>query len=352
MQKPINLLILIIILLLSGNCKQSKEEIVNFSSIDSLKTYHSFSLEKMNRYFLIDFYDSTLIIMNRNASSILSLYNRHNYNLIKETIKRGRGPKELISPIRLFVDHNEHNVNIYDAGKDKYFTFDSDSLVLKQHPEATRNVELPKHLAFNHHCFHLNKSGEYITMTTHKDSHFVYFNKAGKIIESNGTFPDKRKLKNISAPYYGSVWKGIYDINRTNSQIVKGYHYFNRISFYDLNGNEIKTYKLSNAEPEIIIRGKMPKTVGNYKIHYTKLYTTNNYIFTLYEGKTVLETANDYGYNGGNVLHVLDWNYKPIKKLWLEHRIADFCVDEKTKTIYGINYTHDKQVKIYKYNKL
>lgn len=88
MQKPINLLILIIILLLSSNCKQSKEEIVNFSSIDSLKTYHSFSLEKMNRYFLIDFYDSTLIIMNRNAPSILSLYNRHSYNLIRENCIR------------------------------------------------------------------------------------------------------------------------------------------------------------------------------------------------------------------------------------------------------------------------
>ena len=68
-------------------------------------------------------------------------------------------------------------------------------------------------------------------------------------------------------------------------------------------------------------------------VRYENLYAGEHCIYALYSGARLDDTEK----NHSSVIEVYSWDGKPVQLLKLSTAVAYFAVDEKSRTIYGVN---------------
>ena len=103
-----------------------------------------------------------------------------------------------------------------------------------------------------------------------------------------------------------------------------------------------------NLDGELVAKRKMDYLEQNgpgwETLHYTRVYTTDRYIYGLYRNLT--RRVGGFQFVPGDVfqLHVWDWKGNPIKKIKLPDHVDGFIVTDDDAKIYGITDYNKKWI--------
>src|SRR5690606_27978621 len=81
---------------------------------------------------------------------------------------------------------------------------------------------------------------------------------------------------------------------------------------------------------------------NSYPRGYTDIYVSDNFIYTLYSGRSTDEFGNK-SYMG-NVILVFDWDGNPVKRYDLDAEISCFTIDPLGQKIYAISETVEPEL--------
>jgi len=125
------------------------------------------------------------------------------------------------------------------------------------------------------------------------------------------------------------------------------YTYFKYFKIFDINSKISKSFNFIDQPAQNFKKiDNINVSTENAYLYYTKVSTTNNYIYGLcYEKKRDL--MNKHPEKCIPEVHVFNWNGKPIAILKLDQTINTFCVVGDT-TIFAINPFIDNL--IFQYN--
>ncbi|MFC3560508.1 BF3164 family lipoprotein [Pedobacter jamesrossensis] len=170
---------------------------------------------------------------------------------------------------------------------------------------------------------------------------------SGKVEKQIGQFipPDKK------IPFFN--WKAAYEsflfLRPNREKAVLAGRYSDNIEIFDL----VKKSKLSISGPENFEPDFKPATdsiSNDYKISFTKKskiantggFVTEKYIYLLYAG---IEFLNVDWIGHSDVIHVFDWNGKPIERIKLDKKVKSIAVSKDDKILYTVDGTTGKITK-------
>lgn len=268
--------------------------------------------------------DSVLITIDMRADTFFQAFKLPAYNNVGGFINKGDGPEE-----ELFIDPF-----IQGISGNKFFYRDVSSLKTVDFNTHTNKldlvekIDLPEDLLTLCHIFRLgdNIIGCKFDEPTNKE--FVAYNiKTKDIFDFGPDFPSTEK--NIKPLDKNKIFVKANTVKPDGSAFASVYDKFPIIRIYS-NKGELKseTYLENNQVfPDALTANNPTKSsVNEIMQNYRIIKSSNNFIYSLYIGKTVEEMPvglNDFS----NEIHVWDWEGTAIMKILLDKKIFTFDVD-------------------------
>jgi hypothetical protein len=294
------------------------------------------------RLYQIEIVDSLIVAFDfYRKDKRLFIFNANNFNLIEDAGVLGNGPKELSRPF--FFDINKKNRTIWigDRGKLKIFGFSIKSIIQSEKKRPSFECNISKNIKKNFtRIRYYNDSLFAITSYISKGKlHLVeLMNRNGKIVDSLGVYPQKRK-KNEPKFGFSMLWEHNIRV-LDNKNLLISFRNYDKIMQIDSNGNTV----FISSGPDHIKQKRMFHK-NKIWIHlkdasrgYGTCYKYNNYFYCLYSGESFFINDN---YNTRQLyykhIHIFDDKGKPVIKYNLNHEIRDFVIDKKNNRIVGIS---------------
>ncbi len=345
--QPFFNLLLVSLLCFSCNPGKNKGEALSFPTVNN---YQTFAFEAQNDNPLLGFpsdmifMDSALIIYSHKPQNCITIYDLKS-NEVFETGRKGKGPGELLAPMGIAPGNLDRKLfEVFDFAKKTLFQFQIDSCRI-------------------HHERTIPQGHRVKNMATYK---CAFFN--GQSYIDNGLFDDQYQfqimdtLDNVKAQF------GDYDFNPEdkNGAMNKSLAYQGPFSLYGnklawacSNSRILQTYRLSDDYSITHTGNQMGGfplytpdnkgqgygstfTVDNVK-GYLDIATTNDRIYLLYSGKKYKKEDMSDAVKS-NIIHVYDWQAKPLEKIIMDKEIVNFAIDEAGRTIYGITHNPEPQI--------
>jgi hypothetical protein len=201
---------------------------------------------------------------------------------------------------------------------------------------------LPKHLFPSNKCFLLDNDD--LLGSTMAIQHQVYLYSPDEDRTDEYDFypvsPNPYDVRNSKIVFNGDV-----EIKPDKSKFVFVYEVLKSIGIVSLD----------NLSEPVLLRFKdtpFPpvitdiKEIASMPLQYMRLYTTDQYIYALYAGKTVAEIEQSEGLT----VHVFKWDGTAHCELHLNTLVNCFCVDEKNGFLYGINPMGEDNSTLYRFS--
>lgn len=345
MKKIIFCYLILSIFYISGACnKKNEQKEISFNKFPKEANLKGFTpnMEILPlKLHQIEIIDSLIVAFDfYNNNQRLYIFNANNFNLIESAGIIGEGPKELTRPFFFDIDRKTEMIWIGDRGKQKNFGFHIDSIIQSGKKLPDLEVKFPEKLknftrirVYNDSLFALTSY-----LPENKPKLLKLINTNGKIIDSLGNFPQKRKKEE---PKYG--YKQLWEHNMRiidNKNIIISFLHFDKIMLLDSSGNNI--YIASGPDKinpkRNFYNNKSFMTTKNTKRGYGPCYKHKEYILCLYSGNSFF-TKKGYSIKQQYFehIHVFDEEGNPFIRYNLSHEIRDFIIDENNKRIIGIS---------------
>lgn len=147
-----------------------------------------------------------------------------------------------------------------------------------------------------------------------------------------GNFPKGNfKLSNQQEKHI--AFHCISTANSSSGRLATFYTYFKRFKIYDESGDLIKEVVIRpNGEKQYLIKDNKLNI-----IHFAEPFSSGNYVYALYIGKSVRDLEN-YVEEYFPLLTIWDWDGNPIAQYQLNKPITSFTISEDKHRLYGISY--------------
>ncbi|WP_024995203.1 BF3164 family lipoprotein [Phocaeicola paurosaccharolyticus] len=322
------LLIIILFTLLGCNSKSSKIEFEKntHSNVNKiLETFVSVPLEMRkigNIVFVTDF----------RSDSLLFCYDIKKRTIIKRLLPRGKGPNEFLSPVQLiFLDSLAliHNRWHFSA---RYFKIDLLKLNFTPFGEIVRfstDIDMVYPLS----------DKRFIASGRFKDGRFAILNECGKILSYCGDYPqynhDEINVPNFPKFMFHQSMFGYKAKQKCLTSVTS--HVLELWSYSDDTLTLKKRILLSPYKYKYSMGDGLANANedDNDEKGVQRIYTTDNYIYMLYDSNTEKMAQKSEDKNN-NEIWIFDWNGSPIQKIHINSKIKCFCVDESENKIYCI----------------
>ncbi|MGE0089050.1 MAG: BF3164 family lipoprotein [Bacteroidales bacterium] len=333
--------LLLIIVISISSCKKKMEFSIDlFGNTEEILIGQEIQLtgEFLLDPYFIEVIDSFLIAIDTDNSTILNIINLNNGEQLFRTLKRGKGPYELIFTTNLHK-YSPKNRHFY-IGNEKILLYNLDSLIVNYENYEPNIIFNKKSNEFSGlDVLYINDS-LYLSSTNFQfQKKYCLLDKEGSLITASLDYPEddfsedftfkslayqgrfvKHPILNkfafcmVNTPYFE-----IGNIENDTIKIIKDY-YFNRINY--------KPIELSNNFQSVV----MDKSNA---YGFLRIVSTNEFIYLLYSGRN----EEDFGDNifQSPVILVFDWEGQPIKRYHLDNEINCFTVDETNSILYGIS---------------
>lgn len=330
----------LLLILFTISCKDVEKKEREITSIQATMLQAT-SLKNVDYSYLVESLDDYIIVLNARTGHVISMYDWKDLSFITSGIEFGTGPEEMLSPVFLQVDEQDKSFYVYDPSQRKIIFYDFYDALENKILSPKTIAKTPATGDFMFPVFHL-KNQEMLAMTYTQDSHLLTFTKDGEEISRIGSFPSLESKQDILPQLEGMAWEGRYAYSQSKNLLIKGYFDLDRLDILDTEGMVIHTGTYSDlTTPEFVFderSGRMNKK-SNRKICYVSMKSTDNSIFGLYSGKNFNEISDVLV---GDEIHVFDYEATMIAKIKLPIAVSDFVIDERSKTIVGVNYTLDE----------
>ena len=281
--------------------------------------------------------DSLFIIkcFQNNQDYMIRVYSMPEFKEIKLLAKKGNGPDEFID-IRLIPTQEKDKLfYIADVSKSTLSYVDNNFQIKKL------SFKEPANLSYLRLYYPTQiDSNEFLFASDADDGRFLYqMNINDSIVKGiyNLSFDPSKKF---FAAYIGN-----FAYHPQQKRFVYAYFSYNRLVFSDLDGKNQKVVQFEEQE-QMTANSNLelmndPKTV----FYYTNSFSTSNYIYLMYQGKTDFEFKE----NPTMYIEQWDWDGNPINRFVLKNfKHPAGCIDEKNNIMYITNSFEDEP--LYKFD--
>lgn len=322
--KQLFYLLLSITTISSCNISSKKED---FPKTLTLTGERWFIGDSLGKAFSIEMVGNKLLVHDEHTKTLFTAIDLKKPYQAYHFGTRGGGPDELMNPGAVIAEQNAFKV--FDFGKMSFLKYDLDSIVAKK--------TNPKKL------FQIEES--YILSAIEIPPYYI----------ASGFFPDKKRLLVLDAGGENVATTGNYPVNEetyTNtpsqvlglayqSQICKepngnrfalATRYGGIIQFFEWNAAQKQAEEIHRVEyfsPEFATEniGGTPNFLPTKKTRwgYLSVTATDKYVFALYSGKI---QSPENAFYAGNIVHIYDWEGKPISMLQLDYNVTSITIKE------------------------
>jgi hypothetical protein len=277
--------------------------------------------------------DSLLLFYDRHSAKSITIFNTKRNKYMGRTISEGKGPEEVIPPLR--------GLNIF---QNKFYTLEAQTgnMVIFN---ISDTIRFDQKISFEKRPMELRKTKQYYIGTDlFGENRFQLYDLDGNILLSTGHYPFNEGKSGMEHSF---LYQGQLCASPGNNSFAFACLLCDDLEFYELRNdscNLLKQYLTTDVNAEWI--DNRLRYNDNTFINYTSSYSTENFCYMLYAGKSFKD-------NGGPVLgqHVIvfDWTGNYQRTFGLDVPVTSFCVDENGKCIYATAYSDD-ELSIKKFN--
>jgi hypothetical protein len=327
--------VFIVLLILIYSCKDTTKGIT-FSNNKLLNGEPVFISEKLKKPTNLLVVDSFLIINNEVNDNLLLLININTGKCLKFG-KKGEGPGESLSSWNIEYDDKHRNICIFDMVKLQYNLYNIDSIQTnaKYKPKQyiiKSNQGIPIHLKIMDSISFIS-TGVYnegiVAIFNLKDSIFKFYGKPSGNINNLNLSVLNQAYSYI--PTYNSEQKKIGLCTQNADQLIIFDSLLNTICDLRSFGKFDPIFSVDDESGTPIVAFSTKSIIG-----YQHICSSPKYIYGLFSGKNTEE--GDFQLN---IVHVFDWNGKPIANCELDRKVLTIAVDEKDEYIYGISWERE-----------
>jgi hypothetical protein len=257
---------------------------------------------------------------------------------------KGRGPNEFLLPYSIqFVDGR--TVGVFDAQTKTYSEF----IV----PNEGEGPKIEQEIRFQSVSSRIIKTAfdQYISLSLNDEKMFSLIDSTGSRVKTFFEYPyqnnGERKVEFRAYAYQGTL-----TANPSKTKFVYSSFRGEIIHFYSIAENNIevitkveKDYPLYKDESNGEIKGVSYDTNG--KNGYIATYATDNFVYAIYSGQTVLEQVEKRSVNfEGKTLRVFDWNGLLVKEYELDVPCSYLCVSDDDTKMWAVVTDSDGEIKL------
>lgn len=317
-----------------------KEEKIVFSKFPrEIKLVHK-EITTPNVLFMVgemELLDSALIILNLKDDKFFQIFTFPDLKYLGGFIEKGRGPNEEVS-INPYIRHVSGNKLMFKtlvAVKIAQLNMNIRKL------NIIKTIHIPGELININHPFIIDNIlyGYNVSRKTNKE--FVGYEQATNSIFDFG--PSYPKVgKKIPSKFRNNIFAKAITVKPDQSSFASVYDLFPLLRIYSRNGNLVKETYYNNGQifPSAVMSHPTQEEANKVMQNYRKIKASNQYIYALYNGKTIGESNIEFNKDGlgglrdiSNEIHVWDWNGNPIMKILLDKEIFSFCITPDDKSI-------------------
>ncbi len=298
-----------------------------------LKFDHEFSLkakqvaiDEVYTHGRFSFYDTLLIITNTPGNEHqIHIYNK-NFKYITSSGKSGKGPGEIANPFFASLDSKHGIVWFLDMGKRNIFKFPVDSMLKNPQFLSAEKESMPVPSAIPILLQYYPYGDDLFSCANYfSDKYLIsFFNKNGEVIDSLG-ITKSELLDNInSSDKRIPKVTFLYEKHPKKELYALVYKYSDIVVIINNKGEVISISQgpdMINQNPDALI--------GNHRIAYAEIHCDEHHIYALYNGNYVTDENQHPNYP--QIIHVFDWDGKPVAKLDLDHPIVLFTLQNDVK---------------------
>ena len=254
-------------------------------------------------------------------------------NLCFEFGEKGQGPIEMLAPTwNPYYDPKNKIIQMFDVNKKAIFYNSIQDN--KTNSESILKLSLKYNLFFRE-FFDLNDF--YLTLGMNgffTENQFVTFDKSFEMIDKFGQYPvldDDRETNEImNKDVYTTCF---YKISPNLKHIAFASY---KVGLLEIFETDKLPYGITKKRA-ILLAPPYKQTKSTENIFgFEDVFVTDNYIYTLYNGKTAKENQ---GFT--QRIKIFNWEGKPIIDYYLGIDMRCLAVDEKEKVIYAVAYTEE-----------
>jgi len=141
---------------------------------------------------------------------------------------------------------------------------------------------------------------------------------------------NNHKGQDIELPY-----QGLITFNSKRRKVAQSMYVLHQLNIFDLKTRKVNGYRIKGTDGFSQFDNAQIKS---YMAHYLSVISDDRYIYALYYGNKVeLEVQQNKEPIIIHTIYVFDWDGNLVKKFDLDHSIREFCVDNKSHYIYGMD---------------
>jgi hypothetical protein len=246
---------------------------------------------------------------------------------------KGRGPNEFLMPYSIqCID--DRTVGVFDTQTRLYSEFAVPGQ--RETLKVGKGVKMP----FPSTRIIRTAFDQYIGLTSLDEKMFSLADSTGAAVDTFFEYPyrDDAERKDLAR---GMAYQGTLAVNPSKTRFVYSSFYGEIIHFYSIEENNIQLInKIENKYPVYRQNDNGTRGVsydGNGTDGYIATYATDQFVYALYSGGTILERHEKKSSNyEGNILRVFDWSGVLVKEYALDVPCSYLCVSDDDSTMWAI----------------
>jgi hypothetical protein len=274
--------------------------------------------------------DSLLMFQDRYDKQLITVFDIKNDKFVRRFMNEGKGPDEVIPPLKLFIHDGQLFVFQMQTGGLSVYSI-NDIVNTGQKPVAVKNMVFRDRPA----NIKATQSG-FVGIGMFDDGRYRLYNQNAEYVGAVGVFPFKGEEMDPTMRFF--IYQG--NLCAHGSHFALGSSYCDNIEFYTVENNTaslLQKYETTDAKVQFNQRIQIEDDcVMNYKA----ACGGEKYCYMLYSGKTYLE-HNKRSFSGSKI-RVFDWQGKHIQSFATDMAIFYICADESNGMIYAVAHDDDK----------
>ena len=310
----------------SCSTKKEQEEVVIQSLKHEILMGDEYLIGRVNDMTLMN--DSIPVVINVGSDKMFQVLDHSRKKLI-EVGNVGQGPDDFLLSFGL-LPSAENAFSVSDINRRRFST-----VYLNPEDDSWRVEHHFKYDSVMHIYIKPIVNNRYVATGIYEDNHLMVLDEKGTPLKGFGEWPyQDEQEKKVPGTTRARVYQGKLEVSPSKDKLV----------FAVMSGDMLYFYRiLPNGELELISKQENAYAhydhssgahYGTAPHHYIDACTTEDYVYTLYSGRSLKE--HGMSCFQGNLIRVYDWEGNLVKKLQLDIDVKQIAVTKDNRKIYAI----------------